>query len=200
MVGDTGIEPVTPTVSTLSARCWLRWLMPGPAGYGAFACWSGWLRWLLAGVALHDRCTTPSGKLGPAAVDLMTRFKLQAVPPVVAAFHRGWSFSSRTTGGIEHHYRPGSSSALQSEKNARTSATSTKPRSRSTSLYRVSRPIMSTKTPTSKPASTSRASATKRNLEPPPRSAREAVLANPPRHAADGSNGCAASRWVGRPG
>jgi hypothetical protein len=30
LVGDTGIEPVTPTVSTFSARRWLRWLPTAP--------------------------------------------------------------------------------------------------------------------------------------------------------------------------
>lgn len=87
-VGDTGIEPVPPTVSTFSARRWLRWLMPESAGYGSSACWSGWLRWLLSGVVLHNRCTSPPPKLRSGVADLVTRFKPQAVPLVVAAFHR----------------------------------------------------------------------------------------------------------------
>jgi hypothetical protein len=133
LVGDTGIEPVTPTVSTFSRDSWLRWLTPGPAGYGPSACWSGWLRWLLSDVVLHDRCTSPPEKIGSAAADLMTRFKPQAVPPEVTAFHRaGVSLGEQRAGSIRHS-PPGSRWALQSAKNARTAAAFTSPRSRSRS-------------------------------------------------------------------
>jgi hypothetical protein len=43
VVGDTGIEPVTPTVSTFTIWRWLRWFRAGPAGCESSLRWPGWL-------------------------------------------------------------------------------------------------------------------------------------------------------------
>ena len=50
-VGDTGIEPVTPTVSTFSIQRWLGWLPTKPPNSMAGECLLKWVIHLTAGCA-----------------------------------------------------------------------------------------------------------------------------------------------------
>jgi len=59
VVGDTGIEPVTPTVSKLYRSRWLR--RPGlhRVESGIFLRWTCWFWWLATAPVLHGGCTWP---------------------------------------------------------------------------------------------------------------------------------------------
>ena len=144
-MGDTGIEPVTPTVSTFSARRWLSWFDEDSVDSGPRAGWSRWLRRLVAALALHDRCTHPdSGAAGTSLLeagpeprarvttrDVMRRWKATPLPSGVMAFHRAGNVLA------ERRSMPylASSSVIHCWKNARSAAmsTSTSPSARSTS-------------------------------------------------------------------
>ncbi len=102
MVGDTGIEPVTPTVSTFSAGRLVTLVGRDVVGYGLLSGWSCWLRWLVAVLVLHDRCTQPDSgaavlvrsrrawepRAQAATCGVIGGSKTTPLPPGVMAFHR----------------------------------------------------------------------------------------------------------------
>ena len=147
-VGDTGIEPVTPTVSTFSARSWLRWLsvtplVTGLALVGDVGC-DGCLRlW----------CCTVVARPAPwhgSRLDRPARHRDVDDPLSVArscghgtarlcrgeslAFHGAEILQSdRTSVCGRVQSRSGCSTSTHSRKNSRRAATSTSPSVRSTS-------------------------------------------------------------------
>ena len=149
-VGNTGIEPVTHTVSMFSIRRWLRWLAPTLLVTGAPPGWLRRLQRFLAVLVLHDRCTRPrrrnryDGEPSPirrrakpvwAAKDERRHASIRYPSSVIASqgLPSFWSTGDRYLTRL--HRSPRSSSAIHCWKNARIMATSTStsPRARSTS-------------------------------------------------------------------